>query len=217
MAPQMQVQCFAFKDKTAKLERWEFEPAPLQPGDIGAKFAAYSLRLESAHVWGGLNMCSHNLQLQLAFAEAADSVCRDSSDPQRAMPFRHARWQVRMGSHEVPHGTGTRGSALSETPSSSFSQCSTCWICKLCLMLQIVGVVEQLGSAVTHLKKGDTVGFGWNKDCCQHCDACITGNDVSMSLEHSLLCRASCMMCTVHTDLGIDLPVPANHNASIHL
>ncbi len=47
------------------------------------------------------------------------------------------------------------------------------------LLLQIVGVVEQLGSSVTHLKKGDTVGFGWFKDCCQHCDACITGNDVS--------------------------------------
>lgn len=46
-------------------------------------------------------------------------------------------------------------------------------------MMQIVGVVEQLGSSVTHLNKGDTVGFGWNKDCCQHCDACITGNDVS--------------------------------------
>ena len=47
------------------------------------------------------------------------------------------------------------------------------------LFVQIVGVVEQLGSSVTHLKKGDTVGFGWFKNCCQHCDACITGNDVS--------------------------------------
>ena len=36
MAPQTKVQCFAAKDKKAKLERWEFEPVPLQPHDVGA-------------------------------------------------------------------------------------------------------------------------------------------------------------------------------------
>ena len=36
MAPQTKVQCFAVKDKKAKLERWEFEPVPLQPHDVGA-------------------------------------------------------------------------------------------------------------------------------------------------------------------------------------
>ena len=35
MAPQTKVQCFAAKDKKAKLERWEFEPVPLQPLDVG--------------------------------------------------------------------------------------------------------------------------------------------------------------------------------------
>ena len=59
------------------------------------------------------------------------------------------------------------------------------------LMMQIVGVVEQLGSSITHLKKGDTVGFGWNKDCCQHCDACITGNDVSIFIT-GFFAGASC-------------------------
>ena len=36
MAPQTRVQCFAAKDKKAKLERWDYEPVPLQPHDIGA-------------------------------------------------------------------------------------------------------------------------------------------------------------------------------------
>ena len=48
--------------------------------------------------------------------------------------------------------------------------------------LQIVGVVTQTGSSVTHLKEGDTVGFGWFKDCCQQCNACVTGNDVSSKI-----------------------------------
>lgn len=35
MAPQAKVQCFAAKDKKGKLERCEYEPLPLQAGDIG--------------------------------------------------------------------------------------------------------------------------------------------------------------------------------------
>lgn len=63
------------------------------------------------------------------------------------------------------------------------------------MLVQIVGVVEQLGSSVTHLKKGDTVGFGWFKNCCQHCDACITGNDVSPSLTHFLPTVSTYSVC----------------------
>ena len=37
MAPQAKVQCFAAKDKKGKLERCEYEPEPLQAGDIGTK------------------------------------------------------------------------------------------------------------------------------------------------------------------------------------
>ncbi|DBA82260.1 hypothetical protein WJX79_003382 [Trebouxia sp. C0005] len=108
MAPQAKVQCFAAKDKKGKLERCEYEPLPLQAGDIEIKVTHNGLCHSDVHVmreeWG---------------------PCKYPMVP----------------GHEI------------------------------------VGVVEQLGSSVTHLKKGDTVGFGWFKDCCQHCDACITGND----------------------------------------
>ncbi|KAL3152712.1 hypothetical protein ABBQ38_012303 [Trebouxia sp. C0009 RCD-2024] len=108
MAPEIKVPCFAFKDKSAQLERWEFEPAPLRAGDIEIRVTHNGLCHSDVHVgkseWG---------------------------------PVKYPM----VPGHEI------------------------------------VGVVEQLGSTVTHLNKGDIVGFGWNKDCCQHCDACITGND----------------------------------------
>lgn len=37
MAPQTKIPCFAAKDSQGKLERWEYEPQPLQAGDIGAR------------------------------------------------------------------------------------------------------------------------------------------------------------------------------------
>ena len=41
-----------------------------------------------------------------------------------------------------------------------------------------VGNVEQIGSAVKHLKKGDRVGWGYNHDCCGACKQCLSGNDI---------------------------------------
>lgn len=42
---------------------------------------------------------------------------------------------------------------------------------------EVVGVVEQVGSSVNHLKKGDHVGVGWFRDACLECDACVKGDD----------------------------------------
>ncbi|KAI1073976.1 GroES-like protein [Whalleya microplaca] len=38
-----------------------------------------------------------------------------------------------------------------------------------------VGVVEELGPACKLLKKGDRVGWGYEHDCCGHCDQCLSG------------------------------------------
>lgn len=117
MAPQMKVPCFAVKDKTAKVERWEFEPAPLQAGDIGTVWftpCIQSVRNSQRSEVVRPNMAS------------AEFDCRDPSDAQRAMPLRRARCQIGVGSHKVPHGTWTRGSALAENPSHSVPPCSTC-------------------------------------------------------------------------------------------
>ncbi|KAK4503786.1 hypothetical protein PRZ48_004701 [Zasmidium cellare] len=40
-----------------------------------------------------------------------------------------------------------------------------------------VGVVEQTGPAVTHLKKGDRVGWGYQHNSCGHCQECLRGNE----------------------------------------
>lgn len=42
---------------------------------------------------------------------------------------------------------------------------------------EVVGIVENVGSQVTHLKKGDKVAFGWISDSCRACGACIKGEE----------------------------------------
>ncbi|KAI7323594.1 GroES-like protein [Hortaea werneckii] len=38
-----------------------------------------------------------------------------------------------------------------------------------------VGVVQDAGEAVTHLKIGDRVGWGWLNSSCGHCKTCVSG------------------------------------------
>jgi D-arabinose 1-dehydrogenase-like Zn-dependent alcohol dehydrogenase len=40
-----------------------------------------------------------------------------------------------------------------------------------------VGIVEETGPEVKYLKKGDRVGWGYEHDCCGHCEQCLTGNE----------------------------------------
>ncbi|EGP91037.1 unnamed protein product [Zymoseptoria tritici ST99CH_1A5] len=40
-----------------------------------------------------------------------------------------------------------------------------------------VGTVEQVGPQVTHLKKGDRVGWGYEHNSCGHCQQCLRGNE----------------------------------------
>ncbi|KAB8300407.1 hypothetical protein EYC80_000585 [Monilinia laxa] len=44
-----------------------------------------------------------------------------------------------------------------------------------------VGIVEAVGPATKHLKKGDRVGWGYENDCCEHCNECLAGNEVYCS------------------------------------
>jgi uncharacterized zinc-type alcohol dehydrogenase-like protein len=41
---------------------------------------------------------------------------------------------------------------------------------------EITGTVEEVGEAVTHLKKGDKVGVGWHSGSCLTCQQCLSGN-----------------------------------------
>ncbi|KAH9816983.1 alcohol dehydrogenase [Teratosphaeria destructans] len=38
-----------------------------------------------------------------------------------------------------------------------------------------VGIIHAVGEAVTHLKIGDRVGWGWLHSSCGHCTTCVTG------------------------------------------
>jgi uncharacterized zinc-type alcohol dehydrogenase-like protein len=41
---------------------------------------------------------------------------------------------------------------------------------------EAVGKIVTVGSAVKHLKVGQTVGIGWNAKSCMHCSPCLTGS-----------------------------------------
>ena len=61
---------------------------------------------------------------------------------------------------------------------------------------EIVGEVEQVGAAVTHLKRGDRVGAYWEFGC-GHCNNCLSGKEQ--------LCLTN--MSSGHTPaLGLTLP-----------
>ncbi|MEK7703872.1 MAG: NAD(P)-dependent alcohol dehydrogenase [Myxococcota bacterium] len=42
---------------------------------------------------------------------------------------------------------------------------------------EVVGTIVTTGRSVTHLKKGDRVGIGWQRGACLHCPDCLGGNE----------------------------------------
>jgi alcohol/geraniol dehydrogenase (NADP+) len=42
---------------------------------------------------------------------------------------------------------------------------------------EVVGRVLEIGKEVTHLKKGDRVGVGWQASACLECEDCLDGNE----------------------------------------
>lgn len=41
---------------------------------------------------------------------------------------------------------------------------------------EITGIVDDVGSAVSHLRKGDKVGIGWHSGACMTCPQCLSGD-----------------------------------------
>src|SRR5262245_13734631 len=44
---------------------------------------------------------------------------------------------------------------------------------------EIVGIVEEVGSDVVRLKKGDRVGVGWHGGHCSECESCLRGDFIT--------------------------------------
>jgi len=42
---------------------------------------------------------------------------------------------------------------------------------------EVIGTVEALGTAVTHLRAGQRVGIGWASGACMECEYCVRGDD----------------------------------------
>ncbi|SPN99707.1 probable NADP-dependent alcohol dehydrogenase [Cephalotrichum gorgonifer] len=57
-----------------------------------------------------------------------------------------------------------------------------------------VGVVEEVGPGVKHLKKGDRVGWGYETDSCGHCLECVRGEEI--------FCDKRSMFGTANFDQG---------------
>lgn len=49
---------------------------------------------------------------------------------------------------------------------------------------EVIGFVEQMGSAVRGLKKGQRVGVGWQSHSCGHCEDCRRGEETFCAVDH---------------------------------
>ncbi len=52
---------------------------------------------------------------------------------------------------------------------------------------EVVGAVEEVGSAVSRLKPGDRVGVGWQRSACLGCRDCLTGSENLCDRSRSLI------------------------------
>jgi Zn-dependent alcohol dehydrogenase len=50
-----------------------------------------------------------------------------------------------------------------------------------------VGIVREAGEAVTHVKVGDRVGFGYTHEVCGVCDHCLSGMNLSLCPKYGVL------------------------------
>lgn len=52
---------------------------------------------------------------------------------------------------------------------------------------EVAGRIHALGAAVTHLAVGDRVGLGWHSGYCNHCHACLSGDQNLCRDSHSTI------------------------------
>ncbi|MBK7404499.1 MAG: NAD(P)-dependent alcohol dehydrogenase [Phycisphaerales bacterium] len=75
---------------------------------------------------------------------------------------------------------------------------------------EIVGVVEQVGPEVRHLKVGQTVGVGWYSRACLHCRQCMSGDhNLCPTGEGVIVGRHGGFADRVRCQAAHAIPIPA--------
>ena len=75
---------------------------------------------------------------------------------------------------------------------------------------EIVGVIEQVGPQVRHLKVGQTVGVGWFSRACLHCRQCMSGDhNLCPSGEGVIVGRHGGFADRVRCQAAHAIPIPA--------
>jgi uncharacterized zinc-type alcohol dehydrogenase-like protein len=80
---------------------------------------------------------------------------------------------------------------------------------------EIVGVIEEVGSQVTHLQPGQRVGAGWFSGSCMHCDLCMAGDhNLCRSAEQIIVGRYGGFADRVRVNAEWVFPLPDQLDAT---
>lgn len=83
---------------------------------------------------------------------------------------------------------------------------------------EIVGIVKAVGSEVAHLRKGMRVGVGWQRNSCQQCEFCQTGQEnLCAKMGATCLGNYGGFATAIRTDSRFAFPIPdalASENAA---
>jgi alcohol/geraniol dehydrogenase (NADP+) len=74
---------------------------------------------------------------------------------------------------------------------------------------EVIGTVAAMGPAVTHVKKGQRVGLGWQSGSCMECEWCIRGDDTCCPKEQATIVgRHGGFGSAVRADGRFAIPIP---------
>ena len=74
---------------------------------------------------------------------------------------------------------------------------------------EIVGTIDAVGEAVTHLSVGQVVGLGWHSNYCHHCMSCLSGDQNLCATEQgTIVGRHGGFADKVRADASAVIPLP---------
>lgn len=80
---------------------------------------------------------------------------------------------------------------------------------------EAVGTVRAVGSSVSHIKVGDTVGIGWASASCMHCEQCMSGNhNLCAQGESTIVGRYGGFADTLRCSAAWAFPLPEGLDAA---